>query len=385
MMAKAHSDPATIRRRGGPLMMLALVLTAWTGTRAMWWENPFPPLSAVISTPFVAAAPPPPGLPVMPAVVEQPDATLTRTAIAAPLILSAGIMDAETELYQMPSGRQRAQLAAAQQSVWSTALRRQMFQHASASAFDIGSRASQAHPPFLPSRRAASSGQAGTERRWSLDAWAFVRQGSNAAPVSQGRVPIYGASQIGALLQYRLAVQAARDPRLYARAYHALVPRGESEVAVGASIRPVSVVPVRVAGELRYTDAAFTNELRPSAFAVTELPPIALPHGAQLDAYGQAGWVGGASSTAFADGQASVTRAVGAVTKASGEDLRLSVGAGAWGGAQEDAQRLDLGPTVRLDLKVGAVPARISIDWRERVGGQAGPDSGLAATVSARF
>ncbi len=133
------------------------------------------------------------------------------------------------------------------------------------------------------------------------------------------------------------------------------------------------------------TDAAFTNEVRPSAYAVTELAPIRLPYGAQVEAYGQAGWVGGASATAFADGQASVTREVDLVAEATGDALRISVGAGAWGGAQDDAQRIDLGPTMRLDLTVGDVPARLSLDWRERVGGQAGPDSGLAATLSARF
>jgi hypothetical protein len=219
----------------------------------------------------------------------------------------------------------------------------------------------------------------------TADVWAFWRQGSDAAPVSQGRVPIYGASQVGAVLQYRIAPEAARDPRLYARAYRALVRRGESELALGASVRPFPRVPVRIAGEVRFTDAAFTNEVRPSAYAVTELAPIRLAYGAQMEAYGQAGWVGGASATAFADGQVSVTRKVELVAEATGDALQLSVGAGAWGGGQNDAQRIDLGPTMRLDLTVGNVPARLSLDWRERVGGAAGPDSGLAATLSARF
>ncbi len=219
----------------------------------------------------------------------------------------------------------------------------------------------------------------------TLDAWAFWRQGSDGAQVSQGRVPIYGASQIGALLQYRLAARNPRDPRLYARAYKALVPRGESEVALGASLRPLAALPLRASGELRYTDAAFANELRPAAHVVTEIPPVSLPFGTQMEAYGQAGWVGGAASTAFADGQASLTHSLAPEAQASGDGLNLSLGAAAWGGAQEDAQRIDIGPTMRLDLMVGAVPARISIDWRERVGGQAEPDSGLAATVSARF
>jgi hypothetical protein len=387
MTAGAPSASVIVRRRGGPLVMLALVLAAWTGTRAIWWENPFPPLSAAITVPFVAADPSPSALPMMPAVLDEPIATFPKSA-AAPLIASTETRRATAAPALRPANGQSAQLAAAQHSLWRIALQRPMFQHAGASGFQLISGGSQAQPPFLPSRRSATAiaaGPAAPPWRWSLDAWAFVRQGSNSAPVSEGRVPIYGASQVGALLQYRLAAQTARDPRLYARAYHALVPRGESELAAGVSVRPIVEVPVRVAGELRYTDAAFTNELRPSAFLVTELPPMALPYGVQLDAYGQAGWVGGASSTAFADGQASVTRMVGPAAKATGDTLRIAIGAAAWGGAQDDAQRLDLGPTVRLDLTVGEVPARFSIDWRERVGGQAGPDSGLAATLSARF
>ena len=67
------------------------------------------------------------------------------------------------------------------------------------------------------------------------------------------------------------------------------------------------------------------------------------------------------------------------------QPVRLSLGGGAWGGAQENAERLDAGPTVRFDLNVGEVPARISLDWRQRVTGDAAPNSGFAATVSARF
>jgi hypothetical protein len=65
--------------------------------------------------------------------------------------------------------------------------------------------------------------------------------------------------------------------------------------------------------------------------------------------------------------------------------MRLSFGGAAWGGAQKDASRFDIGPTLRLDLSVGEVPARISVDWRERVAGDAAPESGVAATVSTRF
>jgi len=234
-------------------------------------------------------------------------------------------------------------------------------------------------PPSLPLPVAAVPG------RWSLDGWAFWRQGSSAAPVSQGRVPVYGASQTGAVLQYRLAPSSGLDPRLYARAYRALVTRGENELAAGASLRPLARVPVRVAGEVRYTDAAFFNTFRPAAYAVTEFRPLRLPFGAQGEVYAQGGWVGGPGATTFADAQASVTRSLPVVARLTDERLRLSLGAGAWGGAQKDAQRADIGPTLRLDTRIGKVPTRIAVDWRLRVAGDAAPGSGVAVTVSAGF
>jgi hypothetical protein len=363
--------------------MLALVLTAWSGARAVWWENPFAPISVMLASSIAALDPDPRNALVL-RQTRYGDGPALSDGAAAPLRASRYAHGAGSVPFSPAIIGQRARLAAAQQVLWNAALRQPLFQSAGVTSFALSARTAQSPPPFLPPQRPASPTPA-KPSRWSLDAWAFWRQGSNAAPVSQGRVPIYGASQVGTVLQYRVAALAARDPRLYVRGYRALVTDGESELALGASIRPVAALPLRMAGELRYTDAALTNELRPSAYVVTELPPMRLPYGAQLEAYGQAGWVGGASSTAFADGQATVTREVDAVSEATGEALHFSFGAGAWGGAQNGAQRIDVGPTMRFDLTLGEVPARISVDWRERVGGQAGPDSGVAATLSARF
>lgn len=285
---------------------------------------------------------------------------------------------------------QDPRLAAAHHLLWAAALRDPLLRAPRQAGAGFGALTGEGgqtvSPPFLPApARPAATIAAARSRRWSVDAWAFWRQGSGAAPISQGRVPIYGASQTGAVLQYRLAPGSARDPRAYARAYRALVRRGESEVAVGASARPLGRAPLRAAAEVRYTDSAFSNTWRPAAYVVTELPPVRLPLGTRLEAYGQAGWVGGPDPTGFADGQASVTGEVRRIASLSDNALRFSLGAAAWGGAQEDAQRIDVGPTLRLDLRVGTVPARLSVDWRERVGGDAGPDSGVAATLSTQF
>ena len=62
-------------------------------------------------------------------------------------------------------------------------------------------------------------------------------------------------------------------------------------------------VPLRVAGEVRYTDGAFSDTVRPAAYIVSELAPVPLPYGARLEAYGQAGWVGGPDPTGLLTGR----------------------------------------------------------------------------------
>ncbi len=236
--------------------------------------------------------------------------------------------------------------------------------------------------PFLAP---AGSGSKRDNDRWSLDAFAFYRAGSESASISQGRVPVYGASQVSANLQYRIAPRSRHDPRAYIRAYRAFVPDPENEAAVGLSVRPYGPVPLRLAAEARVTNNTLGTEIRPAAYAVTELPVARLPFDLQMEAYGGAGYVGGDADTPFVDGQASVTREVLSFEGSRNRPVRLSVGGGAWGGAQKGASRLDVGPSMRMDVTIGEVPARLSVDWRERVAGDAAPESGIAATLSTRF
>ena len=365
--------------RGAPLAMMGLVLSAWIGGRAMLWESPFPSPASLIPAGFTAIAAADPDS--SPAAGAVP----TATGSAAPSHRAARARS-DGSFALLASGLtvgMDPDYAFAHQYLWRTAFRSPVGGSRMAAVFMTAE--GDDAPPFFasPPAQAAATGQ--KAGRWSVDAWGFWRQGSDAAPISQGRVPIYGASQIGAVLQYRIDPENARDPRLYARAYRALVRRGESELALGASARPLPRVPVRLFGELRVTEGAFRTEARPAAFAVTELPAQALPLGTRLEAYAQAGWVGGEDATLFADGQASLTREVDQVAQATGDAMHLSLGAGAWGGAQEGAHRVDLGPTIRLDVTLGEVPARLSLDWRERVEGDAAPGSGAAVTLSTRF
>ena len=221
-----------------------------------------------------------------------------------------------------------------------------------------------------------------TGSRWSADAWLMVRQ-DTTTPVASGR-PSYGRSQAGAVVRYRLLPSNPHAPQAYARASSALAGPLEKDVVAGLSVRPVPRVPLRVALEARLSETAQGTELRPAAIAVTEFPQVSLPRGLRAEAYVQGGYVGGRFATAFVDGQGRVERTV-----ARFGETEISVGAGAWGGAQKGAARLDIGPTAAVSFRLGpksnGARGRVAADYRFRVAGDAEPRSGPALTLSAGF
>lgn len=183
------------------------------------------------------------------------------------------------------------------------------------------------------------------------------------------------------MLRYRLAPGNRHRPAAYLRATSALNGSHDREAALGVSARPFTGVPVIAAVELRATTNPQSTSLRPAGMVVTELPSIALPLGMRAEAYGQAGYVGGSSATAFADGQVRLDRKL---VRIAGTELR--VGAGVWGGAQKGASRLDFGPTASLAVPLGqSGSARLALDWRFRAKGNAAPSSGPALILSAGF
>ena len=184
------------------------------------------------------------------------------------------------------------------------------------------------------------------------------------------------------MLRYRIGTEGAYRAAFYVRATAALNGSGEREAAAGFSARPIAKLPIVMAVEGRaFSRPGGSLRLRPAGFVYTEFPWVRLPFDMRGEVYGQAGYVGGNFATAFADGQARVDRRVVTI---GGAEVRA--GGGVWGGAQKDASRLDVGPTATVGLPLGPMgAARLGVDWRFRVRGNAIPASGPAVTLSAGF
>ena len=208
--------------------------------------------------------------------------------------------------------------------------------------------------------------------RLSLSAWSFVR-GSGDAPLASGGM--LGGSQAGARLLYRVA-GTQRPLSATVRVTSPLAGTRGAEAAAGLDWKLLRSLPVRLLAERRQKLGAQGR----NAFALTAyggLSDVRLA-GFRLDAYAQAGVVGTRARDLFADGAATVTRPIAAAGK-------LRAGAGAWGAAQPGVSRLDVGPTVAVNVPVSKGTATLALDWRFRVAGDARPGSGPALTLSTGF
>ena len=363
------ADSGVRRRRGEPLVALVLLLGGWTGARMMLWESPFAHAASSITSASKSATRPP-------AVVE-----LVRRPDTLPVVATGGSRSAPPTKVRARANVQPRALQHWAGLVGATTDTAIIAIHPPSGLLYPAKPAAAITTPALPQIAQSlpiipTAGPA----RWHLATWAAWRQGSGLPVVANGPRPAsYGGTQLGALLQFDVA-KGPHRPALHVRASYAPDRPRQSEIAAGAGIRPVAGVPVRFMGEVRATRSGEHVEVRPAVLAVTEFAPAKLPLGLTGEGYAQGGWVGGRYATAFADGQARVTHDVTAVGPA-----RLRLGAGAWGGAQKFASRLDVGPTVAVDLGRGAVSARLSVDYRVRVAGNASPGDGVALTLSTGF
>lgn len=365
-------------RRGQPIAALAIMLTAWIGARAMILEADTS--SPVFREAAMAASTPAP---------QNGQQVLTNEASPQPAAMPAWPPAAPPQpnpvMPPLPPAQQLEPLpdrpvfepvqpraAAGHLAMWMAAVGQLPLPPFGAAA------GAPLAAPFAPLAREPLAQRT---PRWSADGWLLMRRGARTSLAGGPAGASYGASQAGAVVRYRLAPSSLHRPFAYLRGTTALDGSRERDVAAGFSARPAPRLPVSLAAELRVSDGPGGRRLRPAAMAITELPPIDLPFNLRAESYAQAGYIGGKGATAFIDGQVRIDTHVARIGPAE-----LRAGAGAWGGAQRGAARLDIGPGATLGMAVTKdVSARLGVDWRMRVAGHAVPSSGPALTLSAGF
>lgn len=395
-----HHRPQAMRRRGQPIVALVVLMGGWIGIRTALLGADAGPASYAGSAsyartvgsaepaPYLAnAAAGPPDQPIGASRAtgrDRPgysDRALALPPRPAPVQVRMG---ARTLPGAAGQGPLAPRIAGGHQLLWLAGL----------AALDLPPEAALALDRPRPVSALPDSGArpASPPLRWSADGWILWRRGGNGYNLPGAGLPgaatsggAYGASQAGIVVRYRLAPASPLRPAIYVRGSSALrFPRGE-ELAAGFMLHPARHIPAVVSVEVRATRSADGRvAVRPAAGLVSEFPPLPLPLGLRGEAYVAAGYLGGRDGTAFVDGQARIERRIGAAGP-----LELRIGAGAWGGAQQGAHRLDVGPALTLaaplGLGAGGGGGRLSADWRFRVAGDAAPGSGPALTLSAGF
>jgi len=208
--------------------------------------------------------------------------------------------------------------------------------------------------------------------RWSASAWVFLRDG-------RGIVPGLGGGQLGgsqAGLRVAYAIGEARRIAVVGRLATPFEGSGR-EAAVGIEWRPAPL-PVRLVAE--YRAALDSGASGPAAGIIAGTGPAPLASGFDLETYGQAGIVRRRRAEPFAEGAARLSRPVLNVG-----GTKVDLGLGGWGGAQRGARRLDLGPSLGLRIPVAGQSIRTSLDWRQRVAGNARPGSGPVLVIGGDF
>ena len=208
-----------------------------------------------------------------------------------------------------------------------------------------------------------------TRARLRGSGWIIVRNGQ-AEPF----VPQLGGSQAGVRLTY--LIERAARLSLAGRLSTALGGR-QREAAIGLDWQPTRL-PVHVVAEQRIGIEQARGG--PSLGLVGGFGPVGIAEKVRLDGYGQAGVIARDGAEAFADGALRVSRPMSRIGPAV-----LELGVGAWGAAQRGAARFDVGPFASAVLPVGGANLRLAIEWRERLAGDAVPESGPAVSIGTDF
>lgn len=372
---------AIARRQGQPVLFLGLLLAGWCLLRVLTWESPWPtalglpePLRFASGDMRQAGE-----LARGPAAFAEPKdrrvEAVAEHVAAQPAVRGQVVSGAERPPFHAPDPVDHFDThrrAAGHNLLFAAGMASLPLPRSVAAVLDREQGMVQPATRSIP-RRAPSP--------WRFDGWVVLREDGLQLSDSGSRPASYGASQLGAVLSYRLAPGTPRAPAAYLRASRALVDGGETEGALGLRARPFGRIPLALHAEARLTvRPGHSPEIRPAAFVAGGFDRIDLPAQLVARGYGQAGYVGGEFATAFADGAFVAEREVARF------DLgRVALGGGVWGGAQQGAARLDIGPSLTVDLRLGAAPARIEADYRWRVAGHAEPGDGGVVTLSTGF
>ncbi|MDJ0275304.1 hypothetical protein QLH51_00600 [Sphingomonas sp. 2R-10] len=330
--------------RGRPLRFLALVTVGWVGMRVtLLWPEGVPPEHRVrLALPEVApvAAVAPVRLPA-PAAWRPVSVAAMAGRRTVPTMPAAHRLSPDRVRPVEPARVQLALLALA----------------------GFGS-AEPLHPILPPPIRLRPGG----ERRMTVSLWALARPGS----ATGGPVQL-GGGQAG--VRVRMPVDADGRAAVAARLATPLAGPGR-EAALGIEWRPVAAS-VAVVVERR---VALDRGQGGTGLGLIAGVDRMLPGRLGVEAYGQAGAVARDGIEPYADGAARVLRPVATI---GGSALKLGIGS--WGGAQRGAMRVDIGPSLVAAIPVGRSAMRLSVDWRQRIAGNAAPGSGPALTLGSDF
>ena len=335
--------------RGRPLRFLALITVGWVGMRvALLWPDGLPPERWVrIVLPGGAGVP-----------VVQPIAAVYRrgaipqpgqaTAAAVVAVASAGRsgVDARSVGPAVAADPDRVRLALL-----------------ALVGFASAERVDRTAAPILSPPVPTASGP-----RMSVSLWALARPGA----ATGGPVQL-GGGQAG--MRVRMPVTPDGRAAVAARIATPLTGQGR-EAALGIEWRPLPV-PVAIVVERR---VALDHGRSGTGVGLIAGIDRGLAGNLAIEAYGQAGAVARDGIEPYADGAARVLHPVATIGRST-----IRLGIGSWGGAQREGARVDIGPSAVASLPVGRGAVRLSLDWRQRIGGNAAPGSGPALTIGNDF
>ncbi|MEH3040993.1 MAG: hypothetical protein PGN21_13095 [Sphingomonas paucimobilis] len=336
--------------RGRPLRFLALVTTGWVGMRvALLWPEGLPPDRWVrIVLPGGQGAPV-----ARPIAAVRPSGAMARPVSVPTVAVPAAMVPVERAVAFETNG---GTATAADPDRVRLALLA-MVGFTSAELVD-GPAAPILSPPVPP-----ASGP-----HMTVSLWALARPGA----ATGGPVQL-GGGQAG--LRVRMPVTPDGRAAVAARVATPLAGQGR-EAALGVEWRPLPA-PVAMVVERR---VALDKGHGGTGMGLIAGIDRALPGNLAVEAYGQAGAVARDGIEPYADGAARVLHPVATIGRSA-----IRLGIGSWGGAQREGARIDIGPSAVATLPVGRGAVRLSLDWRQRVGGNAAPGSGPALTLGSDF